>query len=214
MFFDKVGKNNMLQFTYNDKKEINEAYKIILFNLKSYLQQYHVESGLEYSKIIFYMLHNGFFSIDRKIRFDNYYNYLGLTSKISQGVQVMYGICCCRHATDFLYDLLCVLGFNPSRMFILIEDNTGIWRKVNPAIQKTNHIVIEYFEGKERYIIDPRNEFILQILENEELKQLDTKYFDSSKSYKDNYQDDNIAVVARILRKYYTCRELGVTSIY
>lgn len=98
----------MLNFTDDDKKVVKDAYKTILLNLKNYLKQYDAKDELEYSKIVFSMLHSGLFSISGTINFDNNYDYLGLPVEISQGVQVMYGICCCRHVTEFLYNLLCI----------------------------------------------------------------------------------------------------------
>lgn len=198
----------MLDFTNNDLNEIKNAYKIILLNLKSYLQQYDLKCELECSKIFLNMLHNGFFCMNKAINFDNNFNYLELPSEISQGVQVMYGICCCRHSTEFLYDLLCILNFNPSLIYIWI-DNDGIWHKVNPAIQKANHQAI-LLNNKYDYIVDPANKFILQIKKNGELKSLDLVCFDNLK----DYQEENIDIVGKILKKYYTYRELGVKRVY
>ncbi len=197
----------LLNFTDSDKKIIRDAYKMILFNLKDYLQQYDMNDELEYSKIIFRMLHGGFFSMNGTTNFDNNYNYLGLLVEISQGVQVMYGICCCRHATKFLYNLLCILNFNPSLMYIWVNNNTGLWRKVNPKIEKANHQVILL---NDKYIIDPANKFILQIQKNGKLILLDSEYIDQLGTY----QEENIIVVGRVLKKYYTYRELGINTIY
>lgn len=75
-----------MNFIDKDKKVINDAYRDILFHLKEYLQQYNLENELEYSKIIFNMLHRGFFSMNGVIRFDNNFNYLGLPLEVSQGI--------------------------------------------------------------------------------------------------------------------------------
>lgn len=198
-----------MNFTDNDKNVINDAYKMILINLKYYLQQYHTKSVLEYSKIVFMLLHSGYLSINGTIKFDDDYNYIGLPLSISRGVQVMYGICCCRHATAFLYDLLCILKFNPSLMYIWLDNTTGIWHKVNPAIEEANHLVILYKCGNE-YVIDPANKLILQIQEDGQLKSLDTRFFDNIKPYR----DDNIDVVEKILKKYYVYRDLGIEVAY
>lgn len=116
----------MLNFMDEDKETVKNAYKMILLNLKDYLKNYDIKDEISYSKIIFNMLHNGFFSMNRTINFDNNYDYLELPSEISQGVQVMYGICCCRHATEFLYNLLCILNYNPSLIYIYVDNNTGL----------------------------------------------------------------------------------------
>ena len=196
-----------MNFTETDKKIVKDTYKMILLNLKDHLQQYDMKDELEYSKLFFCMLHGGFFSMDGTIKFDNNYDYLGLPVEISQGVQVMYGICCCRHATEFLYNLLCILNFNPSLIYIWVDNNTGLWRKVNPAIEKANHLAI-LLDNK--CIIDPRNKFILQIQKNGGLTQLDSEYFGQLETY----QENNIVTIGKVLKKYYTYRELGIERVY
>ena len=196
-----------MNFTETDKKIVKDAYKMILLNLKDYLQQYDMKDELEYSKLFFCMLHGGFFSMDGTIKLDNNYDYLGLPVEISQGVQVMHGICCCRHATEFFYNLLCILNFNSSLIYIWVDNDTGLWRKVNPAIEKANHQAI-LLDNK--CIIDPANKFILQIQKNGELTQLDSEYFGQLETY----QENNIVTIGKILKKYYTYRELGIKSVY
>ncbi len=196
----------MLNFTDNDKRVINEAYKAILFNLKYYLQQYNHESGLENSKIIINMLHNGLFSANAHLQLDNDFDYISLPSSISQGIQVMYSICCCRHATEFVYDSLKMLGFNPSITWFLVDNSNGIWRKADPI--ESNHTTILY---DNEYIIDPANKLILRWQQdNGQIDQLDIKISDDLKYYR----DDNIDVIAKVLKKYYTYRELGIENVY
>ena len=197
----------MLNFIDEDKERIKNAYKIILLNLKNYLQQYDAKDEISYSKIVFKMLHNGLFSMNRTINFDNNYDYLGLPLEISQGVQVMYGICCCRHATEFFYNLLCMFNYIPSLLYIYVDNNTGVWRKVNPTIDKANHLVILL---NDRYIIDPANKFILQIQKNGKLKLMNSEYPDCLETY----QETNIAVVGNVLEKYYTYKRLGIRNVY
>lgn len=196
----------MLNFIGEDKEKIKNAYKIILRNLKNYLQQYDAKDEISYSKIVFKMLHNGLFSMNRTINFDNNYDYLGLPLEISRGVQVMYGICCCRHATEFFYDLLCMFNYNPSLLYIYVDNNTGVWHKED-LIDKANHQVILL---NDRYIIDPANKFILQIQKNGELKLMDAEYPDCLKAY----QETNITVVGNVLEKYYTYKRLGIRNVY
>ena len=195
----------MLNFIDEDKEKIKNAYKIILLNLKNYLQQYDAKDEISYSKIVFKMLHNGLFSMNRTINFDDKYDYLWLPSEISQGVQVIYGICCCRHATEFLYNLLCIFNYNPSLLYIYVDNNTAVWHKVNPA--KANHQVIWL---NDRYIIDPANKFILQLQKNGELKHIDSEYPDCL----EKYQETNINVVGNELEKYYKYKRLGIRNVY
>lgn len=196
----------MLRFTDSDKKKVRDAYKMVLLNLKDYLQQYGVKDEVEYSTIFFYMLHEGLFSMNGVLCFDNNFDYLGLPVEMSQGVQVMYGVCCCRHATEFLYNLLSSLNFNPSLLYILVDNDTGIWRKVNPAVERANHQVILLGDK----IIDPANKFILQLQKGGDLTVLDSKYAWQL----EDYQEDNIGVIGKVLKKYYTYRELGIKNVY
>lgn len=198
----------MATFSESDLLEINDSYKNMLIGLKDYLIQYNIKDEIAYSKYIIDMLHKGLFSTDGKIYFDNYYDYLGLSSKISQGVHVTYGICCCRHATDFLYDFLVFLGFNPTLEFYFIDNENGIWHKVNPAVDKVNHQAI--LSSDDKYIIDPANKFILQVSPNGEVTPLDIKI-----NHKiDTYRDPHIETIGKILKKYYIYKELGVENVY
>lgn len=199
----------MLNFTNSDKRKVNDAYKMILNNLKDYLKQYNVKDEIEYAKIVFKMLHRGLLSMNGTIRFDNNYNYFGLPIELSQGVQVMYGICCCRHATEFFYDLLCVLNINSSLIYFWVDNITGNWHRVNPAHEKANHQAI-LFNNEDKYIIDPANKFILQVQSDGQLSLLDTEYPGNLNSY----QDENIDFVAKVLKKYYKYREFNVESVY
>ncbi len=198
----------MANFNERDILEINTSYRMLLSNLSAYLKQYKASSEVEYSKIIFNMLHNGLFSMNGKVQFDNYYKFIDLPSQVSQGVHVTYGLLCCRHATDFLYDLLCVLNFHPALEFYFVDEKSSIWRKVNPAVEQVNHETILSSDGK--YIIDPANKFILETDDNGKVKELDT----SIEKDVDKYQDSNIETIGKILKKYYMYRELGIENVY
>lgn len=198
----------MAKFTESDIFEINDSYKMLLSNLRDYLKQYNANGEIEYSKIIFNLLHGGILSMNGKVHFDAYYDYLALPSQISQGVHVTYGIICCRHATDFLYDLLCILEFNPTLVFYFVDEQLGIWRKVNPGVEKTNHKAILSSDGT--CIIDPANKFILQTEENGKVKSLDIEIDHDA----EDYRDPNIETIGKILKKYYMYRELGIENVY
>lgn len=195
----------MINFTYEDKEKIKVAYQKILFNLQNYLEQYDVQSCQEYAQIFFKMLHNGFFSAGEKVQFTSDFDYLALPLELSQGVQVMYGVCCCRHATEFLYDILKALGFDVSIYLVWVNNETSTWHKVNPTLEKANHEMV-FVKDRGNILLDPVNNFSLQILENGELKQFD-RGFDRRLNY---YQDDNIQTVQRVLKKYYSYQELGI----
>ncbi len=198
----------MINFSYDDISNINKIYKNILVNLKEYLKQYSLQDELEYSKIVINMMHEGLFSMDKNIQFENEYDYIALPSTISLGVHVTYGICCCRHATGFVYDLLCLLKYNPSLLFIFVDNQSGLWRIVNPVTEKFNHRVI--LTANEQYLIDPANKFLLQKESNGDLHPLamETPYDFSS------YQEPQVSELGQIITKYYKCRELGIKNVY
>ncbi len=199
----------MLCFNNKDKLEIMDAYRAVLCNLKKFLQQCSAEDKLEYAKIAINMIHSGALSVNRTIRFDDTFNYFGLPVEVSQGVQVMYGVCCCRHATEFLYELLRLFSYDMSLMYLWVDNIAGTWKVVKPQMEKVNHMAILYKNDGE-YILDPANKFILQKHDGGKLESLDIGSFDDL----GDFHDDNIEIVGKILKKYYTCRDLGVQTIY
>ena len=100
-----------------------------------------------------------------------------------------------------------MFNYNPSLLYIYVDNNTGVWRKVNPAIDKANYQVILL---NDRYIIDPANQFVLQIQKNGELELMDSEYHDCLETY----QETNITVVGNVLEKYYTYKRLGIRNVY
>lgn len=197
----------MLNFTDNDKKILRDSYKMILLNIKEYLKQYGSKDEIEYSKIFLNMLHSGLFSMNRKIDFDNNFPYLGLPVDVSQGVQVMYGVCCCRHATEFLFNLLTILDFDPALLYVFADNDSGTWHRVNPAQERANHQAIIL---KNKCIVDPANKFILKTHDNGELTQLESSYTGQIKPY----QEEGIETVGKVLKKYYTYKEMGIERVY
>lgn len=198
----------MAIFSESDLLEINISYKNMLYELREYLSQYGIEGELEYSKYIINMLHKGLFSMERKICFDNYYDYLNLPSAVSQGVHVTHGICCCRHATDFLYDFLVSIDFNPTLVFYYVDNSNNVWREVNPAVERANHRTVLSSDGK--YIIDSANKFILKKSANGEVIPLDIRITPKI----NEYHSSNIETIGKILKKCYLYKELGVENVY
>ena len=199
----------MLHIKQDDQKIINNAYNNLLLKIKEYLQQYNLQNELEYSNKIISLLNQGIFSINHTLIFDNLYDYLDLPSQISNGVQVTYGICCCRHATEFLSDILHILNFNPEIIYFWLEKNSNTWHKVTPASQKANHEAL-IINHKNRYLINPANNFILKIAEDGSLKSLNFSNPPNSIPFTSDY----IPTIAKTLKKYYTYKELGIRTFY
>lgn len=195
----------MSNFTPNDRKEMLISYRNIIINLKEYLKkEYNISDELDYSKIIINMLHIGDLSVRRNFQVNNNYDYLALPSEISQGVQIMYGVGCCRHATYFLFDVLRFMEQNPYLLYIYIDEKSD-WKIINPITEKANHVVI-LLNG---VIIDPINKTILKE-KNSKLEYLNTLANFSIRPY----EDPEIYTVKKILDKYYKIKKLGINNVY
>lgn len=95
---------------------------------------------------------------------------------------------------------------SPSQLlYVWVDHHKETWKKVNPAIEKANHLVI----FSSACFIDPINLFILK--ENDkQFKSLDTRIKTPIKPY----QDSNIEVVGKVWQKYYTYRDLEIHHVY
>lgn len=200
----------MPKFTNSDIEIINQSYKEILFNLRDYLKNFGSGNVLDDSKILIHMLHSGLFSMNGVIRFENDCDYLFLPTEISSRIHVMYGVSCCRHVAAFFYDILSILEFQPSLMYLFIDHTTGNWQKVNPEYEKANHVVILLECLGEQYIIDPRNQFLFRKESHGELELLNIELVESLP----DYQDSSIETIGKILKKYYTYQEFGISHVY
>lgn len=197
----------ILDLTISDKEFIDSSYKDFLFDLKHFLHQLDNKDFLNYVRTIINMLHNGQFSLDGRIDFDNNYNYLYLPSIVSDGAYVMHGVCCCRHANALLNDILNILGFNPMLLYILIDEN-GNWHKESP--NRANHLSLLINENEKEYILDAVNKLILQKEKNGDLISIDMKLKDNIK----DYYNSSVSDVGKVLKKYYTYRDIGIECVY
>lgn len=196
----------MLSLTACDKEIIDKSYASFLKNLYNYLKNSEASCGVEYSKKIINLLHSGVFSMDGVITCTNDYDYLQLPNLCSDGALVMYGFCCCRHATSLLYDILNGLGFDVSLQYIKICDDDN-WKRA--TYDTANHIVVILRENGKNYYLDAVNKFILELLENGDFEQLDVE---DDRDY--NYKDSNVEEIGKKLSKYYNLKRLGVEHVY
>lgn len=190
-----------------DRKQVDFYYKQFLIHLKSFLQQDKYLSALDCSKKVIHMLHSGLFSMDKKICFDEEFKYLFLYD-LSDGVQVSYGVCCCRHASAFLNDLLRILGFDSSLKPIFINED-GNWHKGCSLLDTFNHVVVFLKEGDCSYLVDPQNKFIFRVEDNQDLTLLNLDI-----DFCTEYDDINIQNTGMILKKYYHLQSLGIEHVY
>lgn len=196
----------VLRLTSSDKEIIDKCYDAFLKNLYNYLKNSKASCGVEYSKEIINLLHSGVFSMDGVITCTNDYDYLHLPNLCSDGALVMYGVCCCRHATSLLYDILKGLGFDVSLQYIEVCDD-GNWKRT--TYDKANHIIVILRENGNTYYLDAINKFILEILDNGDFKQLDVEYFENFE-----YKDSNVKKIGEKISEYYNLKRLGIESVY
>lgn len=196
----------MINFSFNDREKLNSYYKEFLMNLREYLRRYDVSDVLEYSKVVLDMLHSGLLSVDGIITLDDRFDYIGIPSNVSSGVHITTGICCCRHTTGFLYDLLNVLGFQSSLKYFFVDNESGVWHRADQAKEKANHVALSVDD----IVIDSANKFIIKVLDDGSIREID---LGEHHEFKD-YQDENIARIDSVLKKYYTYRSLGIKRVY
>lgn len=197
----------MLELTKRDKEIIDDSYEMFLYNLGSFLNDNGFVCALDCAKEVIRMLHCGKFSMNDSNICTNDYDFLHLPNLDSDGALVMYGVCCCRQATRLLYDLLNSLKVDCSLVYIsVLEDNS--WRIVKPI--QANHLVIKLEENGKSYLLDAVNKFILEVLDNGDLREVEIEESLSSVQYRDS----NVQNIGKVLTKYYNLKRLGIDCIY
>lgn len=197
----------MLYLMSEDKEFIDISYKNFLLHLKSELESCRFKSRLDYSIEVIKMLQNGFFSKDRTILFDDTFKFLDLPNLISDGAQVMYGVACCRHASNLLNDVLQFSHFSSSLLYIFIDEKND-WHI--SSIKHANHVTVLLKDNNSEYILDPANGFVFKKVENQSIVLINVDF----SNYFTNYFDDNIQSIGKILKKYYGFQKLGIECVY
>lgn len=201
----------MLKLTDDDKVVIDNGYKNFLYNLKFIFKNSEIKSALVCYKILTAMLRNGQFSIEKNIIFDDEFKYLSLSNMNNIGTQVMYGVCCCRHANILINDILQVLGFDTSLLYIFIDEN-AIWHQCHP--KNANHVTILLNDNSCEYILDPVNNFLLKKEEEQRLTLLDSDISNKILQQFTDYSDVNIQNIGKVLKKYYNYQKLEINHTY
>ncbi len=197
----------MLELTVSDRNIIKSSYDLFLRNLYDFLKSSSANTGVEYARLIIGLLHSGKFGMSGTNICTNDYDFLHLANLDTDGLLVMYGVCCCRHATSLLYDVLIGLGIDCSLMYIFVGDG-GTWKVTD--VNSANHVVVKLEENGKEYLIDSINKFILEMLDNGELKQLE---IEDDIDF-DNYSDSNIEKIGKVLTKYYNLKRMGIEHVY
>ncbi len=197
----------MLELITKDKEIVESSYTLFLRNLCNFLRSNGKNSGLSCAKEVIKMLHNGSFSMTGDNICTNDYDFLYLPNLESDGMLVMYGICCCRHAAPFLYDVLTTLNIDCSLVYILTSED-GNWRIVRA--NAANHVVVMLKENGKKYMLDAVNKFIVEVMGNGDLEQLEI----DEDLLSTDYNDSNIGEIGKVLTKYYDLKNLGIDHIY
>lgn len=201
----------MLKLTNNDKEYIENLYKTFLSNLKYLFEKNNIKSAIDCYRILSSMLRQGLFSSEGTISFDTDFNYLSLPNIDYIGIQVMYGVCCCRHVNSFINDIMSLLGFNASLYYIYI-DNDGNYHPCTPI--NANHVAILLTENSSEYILDPMNNFLLIKEADNSLTSLDLNTFSLDIKEFLLFSDDNVQCISKVLKKYYHLHSIGINHVY
>lgn len=201
----------MLALTEKDKIAINSSYQDFLNKLKKVLIENRFSNPLECYKVIYYLIYNGNFSQNNEIIFDTTYNYLSLSNLDNESIYVMHGICCCRHINSLVHDILKIMDFDSSLLYIKILEN-GTWQKTNNAIG-ANHLVVSLKTLEKEYLIDAMNNLLLHV-NNSDLENIENFIDDFQEKIFSNYKDSNVNDIGRILKKYYSIRDSGINHVY
>ena len=200
----------MLKFNSADEALIDYSYKAFLRNIKQFFENNEINTALHCYIVLKEMLRTGVLSIDTNIVFDDEYRYLKIPMN-NLGIHVMYGVCCCRHVSALIKDVLNVLNFNASLYYIFIDAN-GLWHSSTPL--KANHVSVLVKDGDNEFILEPISNVILKKATDGSFLaiDLDNSILDA-KQFND-YSDCNIENIGRVLRKYYNIQASGITQVY
>ncbi len=197
----------MLYLTENDELIINNCYRNFLQSLKENLQSNCIKESLDCYAIIVKLLNEGRFSFNGELKYSALFNYLDLPN-MAEGMQVMYGIGCCRHINLLVNDIMKTLGFNSNLLYVKTGE-TDTWHKVPPST--ANHVVVTLNDDNDRYLLDAYNNFIFKIV-GSDLDPVNLENCDNPLMTK--YPDDNVKKIGLVLEKYYKLQELGIDHIY
>ena len=196
----------MLYLTENDRLIIHNCYRNFLQSLKENLQSYCVKDSLNCYALIVKLLNDGRFSFNGEMRRSALFNYLDLPN-MDEGVQVMYGIGCCRHINLLINDIMKTLGFNSTLLYVK-TDETDTWHRATPLT--ANHVVVTLKDDNDRYLLDAYNNFIFRIV-GSDLNPVNLENCDNPLMTK--YPDDNVKKIGLVLKKYYNLQKLGLDHV-
>ncbi len=196
----------MLSLTEKDRLTIQKNYYKFLLSLKENLKNKGINSSLDCYVIIVNLLKSGRFSYNGKMKYLATFDYLDLPN-MDDGAQVMYGVGCCRHINLLINDIMKMLGFDVSLLYVK-TDETDIWHRA--TLLTANHVVVT-LKDHDEYLLDAYNNFVFKIVGND-LEPVEIK--NNSEILMNEYPDDNIKEIGLILKKYYNMQASGIEFVY
>jgi len=196
-----------LELISKDKEIVEKYYQEFLVDLSNFFKENNIVDFIEVSKVLIKLLHCGKFSMNGTNHCDNTYDYLYLSNLISEGALVMYGVCCCRHASTLGYDVFNLLGYDVSFKYIKICSN-GDWKRV--SMHEANHCVVRGIYSDREFYVDLINKLILEIFLDRSFEVLDVNFSNDLTTY----SDSRVKEVGKVLSKYYNLKRMGIYHLY
>lgn len=196
-----------MKFSKKDKLQIYELYNNFLKNLVDYTRENHQYSILNAFCLFQELIEKGKFSGTNQFISDMYYTYLHIDD-MKVGMQVMNGVCCCRHVNELLNDFLRTLGYDTDSISIYLDEDV-----LDFEAEKKNHVAVWFQDNTGNYLLDAYNGFALKFTDNQTMESIDLPINENNQAITD-YNNQNIPrAINKILTKYYHLRELGITRI-
>jgi hypothetical protein len=201
----------MMNFNNKDKKAIENLYILFLKNLEQFVKTNQINNIFKLFNLYMVMLKLGNFSATKNVVFDAEYKYLYIDN-MKNGMQVMDGIYCCRHVNGLLYDFLQLLGYKCTLIKLYCSDDEQIYI----AQEEANHIGVLVAVDNDSFLLDATNGSVYELAGTEYLylKSLDNDINNYKETICNNYYDDNIAGISKILHKYKQLNDLGIKHVY
>lgn len=197
----------MLSFSGKDKEQVDLCYQNFLHSLCDYLRDSGATYLMDYYKQIRTMLEKGVFSYEGTFLRSTRFSYIALSNMENDGVHIMYGVASCRHISAFLQDILRMLGFDATLLYVFADDS-GTWKRVPPC--ESNHLLVLVQDGGASYVLDLMNDFAFLWEPDTSLTLLPIE----NAPFGEDYHDENVQGIGRILKKYYTLRSYGIEIVY
>ena len=202
-----------MQLTHNDRQILKATYLTFLKNLKDFIAMNNFNSEEKINTVIAWLLKNGYFTTEQKMDLNGSYDYLGLPSELEDGIQVMTGVCCCRHANNITYNILKELEYKCKLAFFYVDKQTGTWHE-KPKVLGNNHVTISIKQPEIEIVLDTYNDLAFSITDGK-IKSIRQELTSEEIAICRKYNDqENIKSLAKALKRYYDLRRLGITHIY